>query len=233
MKKKQYIEFEDGSAVLKKERKIGRKELAVSIAAALLLFICLIVIESRLLSKYDKSTVVTAKCTISRSQEITDANVDQFFEEKEVPVNLMPDCAVQDKQTLVNKIVSEKINRGEMVIDDCFRDEEKYLSKMQDPLEIGISVSNASNIAGGTIRKGDFINIYVVDSTTKQSVEVLHQAYVCKAFNKDGVEITEGGGSELCLDVVIYIDSIQEQYVNEKINHGTIYISKVLNYEGN
>lgn len=229
--KKKYIQFEDGSAVLKKEKKIGVKELVISIVLALLLFICLLVIESSFLSKYDKTTVVVAKCTVPKSTQITEKNIGLYFEEKEIPANLVPQSAIFSKDTLINKIVSLSINQGEILMENRFLDEQKYLAKISNPMEMGISVSSAAQAAGGTIRRGDIVNIYVVDTQTKQSTEILHEAYVCRAFNQEGIEIAGENAEDQCMEFVIYIDSMQEQFVSEKIDNGNIYINKVLRNE--
>ena len=228
MKKNKYIEFEDGSAVLKKERKIGTKELIVSVILAFLLFICLLVFESAFLSKYEKTSVVTAKCEVPRSIQITEDNVDMYFEEKNIPVDLVPQSVVSDRSDLINKVVSVNMNQGEIVVQERFSDQEKYLSDMVQPMEIGVSVSDASQAAGGTIRKGDLVNVYAVDTASKQSMEILHEAYVCRAFNQEGTEIRDAGVDEQCLNLGLYIDVTNEQFVSEKLANSTIFISKVI-----
>lgn len=230
MKKNKYIEFEDGSAVLKKEKKIGTKELLVSVILAFLLFICLLVLESTFLSKYEKSTVMTAKCEVPRSLQITEENVDLYFEEKNISVDLVPQSVVSDRSELINKVVSVNMNRGEIVVQERFSDEQKYLSDMVQPMEIGVSVSDASQAAGGTIRKGDIVNVYAVDTATKQSMEILHEAYVCRAFNQEGAEIKDSGADEQCMEFGLYIDVTNEQFVSEKLANSTIFISKVIDY---
>lgn len=228
MRKSRYIQFEDGSAVLKKEKKIGVKELSISIALALILFISLLVIESKMLGAYQKSTVIIAKCTIPKSTQISQNNIDLYFSEKEIESNIIPPSAVVDKEYLLGKVVSYNIMQGEIIVNNRFSDENKYLKNIKTPVEVGINVSESSQIAGGIIRKGDFINIYVVDSSSKDSSVVLKNIYVSKAFDKNGLEITDSGSDVQSLSLNLFIDSSEEQYFDQVITSGTVFISKVL-----
>jgi len=228
MKKNKYIQFDDGSVVLKKERKIGVKELIISIVLALMLFLSLLVIEGKMLNDYKTSEVIVANHAISKSTQITESNAYLFFSRKEVPSNIIPKTAVVDIKDLIGKVVCDSISDGEIIVDARFSAEEEYLAKIKNPLEVGMRVSNLSQIVGGTIRKGDLINIFVVDSSTRESVVVLKNVYVSKAFDTSGVEIKDSGSDVESLSLNLYIDSSVEQYFDETIASGTVYISKVL-----
>lgn len=230
MKKNKYIHFDDGSVVLKKERKLGIKELIISIVLALMLFFCLLIIEGKMLNNYQMSEIIVAKCTVPKSLEITNNNVDIYFTKKEVQTNVIPPTAIIDTESLIGKVVLYTINEGEFIFDTRFSEEEKYLSKMKNPLEIGICVQNPSQIVGGLVRKGDLINISSVNSSTKESIMVLKNVYVSKSFDSSGNEIKDGNNIQ-SLSINIYIDASEEQYFQKTVAGGTLYISKVLSSE--
>ena len=95
---------------------------------------------------------------------------------------------------------------------------------MSDPVVIGLKANESSEFVSGIIRKGDHVNISVVNRTTGECEPVIDNVFVCGAYNSDGSESLDDGCAML---INILVEKSMEKEINEKIQLGTVRISKI------
>lgn len=94
-------------------------------------------------------------------------------------------------------------------------------------MEVSFEASDLSQVVGGILRKGDIINISVINSLSKTNMEVLNSAYVEKVFDTSGVRIekTQKDASAVILNVIIDNSAVKD--FNEKISTGEVRVSRI------
>ena len=82
------------------KKKAGIKSIVVSFILAILVFAVLLIIEGALLDDYEKASVVIASKDIPAYTEITDSNIDNYFEVIQIP----KDIKIIDAYTSIEEV---------------------------------------------------------------------------------------------------------------------------------
>ncbi|MCI8308451.1 MAG: hypothetical protein HFH14_10440 [Lachnospiraceae bacterium] len=167
--------------------------------------------------------VIAAVQDIKKGTVISEDNVDDMFclngvAEKE-GVEYFNGTAA-----LTGTIAAEDIPCGATVEAGMIMNEYAPISNIKDPVIMGIHAGEASQFVSGIIRRGDTINISVVDGMTDECESVLADVYVCGAYNDDGSSIEDGEGSAKSLNILV--EREDETRINALLHKGIIRISK-------
>lgn len=208
-----------------KKKNFGK--VVISLIIAIILFVALLFIESKVIAPNGTTNVVIATSDIDKGVVITSENVNTYFKEKEnVDGELEVSNSIKSLDELIDTKVNSNINKGEVVSQNDVLDKESILADIQDPIEVSLKVEDISQMVGGTVREGDMIDISVVDEISLENKAVLSNVYVNKAFGADGVEILRDNSTSV-LVVNIIISKEDEAILNSSLETGVVRISKI------
>ena len=172
-----------------------------------------------------QGNVITCISEINRGTTITEDNFNDMFEVKGADDSIKPSDAVTDKESVIGKTFRYDISEGTILTEGMLADGNSIGLSMNNPVAAGIKATDISQFVGGIIRKGDYIDISVVDKNTGECINVMNSVYVVGAYNSDGTEIENGEGCAMLLNVLIEKES--ESYLNTMLSMGTIRICRL------
>ena len=202
MDKKRYVEKEKKSVL----------GIFICLAISIALFVAVIIIQRALTVTEEKVTVVAATKDISAPGFIDAKDADKYFTEIEVPARLAYDGVFESIEDVLGKdedvYVIRSLAEGEIVSDKCIVGGEDFLKGYKNPVEMGIRVSSFENAAAGTIRRGDVVDMCILDDMGE---ERKLQLYVLQAFDSSGVRIDVSDNVSVAVAFTVLIE--REQYV--------------------
>lgn len=222
--------------MIKKENKntgisSGKKGIAMkllgSFLVAVALFGVLVGVEKNLLSDYEKVSVVLCKIDVPKGTKITKENVSQYFYDYEVDIALVNDTCIKDKNEVIDTVVEKSLSAHEILRkDDCTKEAEIY-NKFSNPVEASITATNPGDIVSGTIRRGDYVDIAVVNKDTLEYDLMLKKVYVVDAFTSTGEMVSENaeGTAATMLTVVEEKDNLAKFYSARET--GNVIVTKL------
>lgn len=208
---------------MKNKKNLGR--ILLSLIVSVVIYIGLLVIQQNVLQPNGTSKVYLANEDITKGTIITDENISQLFKEKKVDSDLKVTNSITDKKELMNKIINEDIEKGQVVSNNNLLNKASLLASIKDSVEVSVKVSDLSQAVGGTIREGDIINISEINNATKQNEKVLEKVYVNRVFSNEGKKI-EKQDKTSAVTINMIIAKEDEEKLNNAIGRGAIRISK-------
>ena len=209
----------------------GKKGIAMkllgSFLVAVALFGVLVGVEKNLLSDYEKVSVVLCKIDVPKGTKITKENVSQYFYDYEVDIALVNDTCIKDKNEVIDTVVEKSLSAHEILRkDDCTKEAEIY-NKFSNPVEASITATNPGDIVSGTIRRGDYVDIAVVNKDTLEYDLMLKKVYVVDAFTSTGEKVSEKaeGTAATMLTVVEEKDNLAKFYSARET--GNVIVTKL------
>ena len=183
------------------------RRIAVAAFVALVVFVAITVIQSSILNQEERVEAYQVIINIDSGTKITKSNIDKYFALKDVQVSLIPDGYLTDKKQLLDKFVNRNYRARDIITDDGVSDTEGlYKSNITNPVEISFDASGLDAAVAGTIREGDYINIYGLktqqsnNSATKKmeidSSYTFQHVYVEAAMDASGNKIETGAKSD-------------------------------------
>lgn len=190
-----------------------------------LILICVIVLVFVYLvrSKGKGDGVVVAKAAIDIGTIIDENNLDDLFEVKKIDKGIIPENAVKDKKYMLGKRIIIKIEDNTIMQKYYVNNPDNEVKKMNNPVIMGLKVSDMSQMVCGTLRKDDLIDISVINSQSDECIDVIRNVLVSECYNSDGTIITDEGCAT-CITIVV--EKNDEQYINEMLHLGELRICK-------
>lgn len=200
--------------------------LGASLLAAVGVFLFLLQLEKKELSDYETLPVVTAKEEVPEGLVLTEENVNAYFQVQEVNQAHVAGDTFQKTEDLCGKLLKITISPGTLVYDSMLLHQDALLAQMLEPVEVSFQADDISQVVGGILREGDFIDVYVVDGETGASEEILTKAYVKTAFDSSGKAVERIGKNQPALVINLILEKAQAGFFHEKLNQGSIRVCK-------
>lgn len=212
-----------------KAKKNNIKTVSIILIFAIICFICLLTITRKVNGNYDVVKLIVANKELPVNTEITKKNVNDYFSEVTVDAKLCSKDSIKDMKSLVGKYVSETIYEKELVHTASFSSKKEVIEKYTEPYEGSIAVEEFSDAVSGTIRSGDYVNIYVIDSENNEVKKVNEgdAIYISSAFDSNGNRIAPGDMEAVAVSFNFYIEKSESQAFYEKISNNKIILTKV------
>lgn len=169
----------------------------IGLLLATISFVTLLWVERQSLKDYDQTMVVRCVQRCLAGEEITAQNVNKYFETQEVPASLATAGTFASPEELIGFYPERTIEPGEIIYSSVLN-VESALEQLKNPVEISIS-AEVENAVAGRIRKGDVVNVYVENSSTKKYELILEQVVVQKAYDLNATEISMSNESALAI----------------------------------
>lgn len=195
------------------------------IRLGLILIIIIAVVTVYMYFSDDKEQkLFVSKQKVMHGTIITASNFDEYIYTLNADTNMKPDDAMVDKEDIIGRSIIYDIAANTVITDGVLSDEDEIMSLMNNPVISGIKATEISQFSSGIIRKGDYIDISVVDNITGACAGVLNNVYVYGAYNSDGTIIEETNGYAMILNILI--EKEHEQHLNSMLSKGTIRVCK-------
>lgn len=176
------------------------------------------------LSKDDGEKILVSRQNILHGTIITESNFDEYVYTINTDKSMKPDDVIMEKEQIIGRSVIYDIAGNTIITDSVLSDEEEIAIHMNNPVISGIKATDISQFSGGIVRKGDYIDISVIDNITGACADVLENVYVFGAYNSDGTLIEDNNGYAMILNILI--EKEHEQHLNSMLSKGTIRICK-------
>ncbi len=195
----------DMSNVNKKEKSIMGKAWPVMLCLLLSLgvFLFLLNMEKKELSKYEKGQAVIAAASIKGSTEITSENVKTLFKVSERPLTDIPDRAYVTVEELVGQYVQHDMDAG-VVVTKSMTGELNPLQK--DHVLLAVNMEALDRSVAGTLRAGDEIDLYTVETNAVKEVlveKVLEKVKIIRSYTGTGGAILKEDAASIAQYITI------------------------------
>ncbi len=162
---------------------------------------CLIYLVMTNITKNEIVTahVVCATKDIDANTYISEDEVDEYFEVKDVEKAILPDCIYSELKELPDGgfYVESDLSAKQMINTDDIAETDSVMDKYTEDTQVtSIKVNDFDNSVSGTIRHGDIVNVYAKDPSTNQLVLMVENVYVEAAYDNSGNELTKSYEAE-------------------------------------
>lgn len=222
-----------------RNRRNNIRRITVAAITALIIFIALLVIQSSILNQEEKLDVYQVVKDIPSGTKLDDSNINEYLAYKNVQISLIPENFIQDKAEVLGKFVNRNYKAKDIITTDGLIDTESvYLDDIENPTEVSFSVDGIDVAVAGTIREGDYVNIYGMKRPEKSDSSLIRvdktytfkHVYINKAFDASGNRIVVGKDNANCTLFSIVIDEVDMDLFNEMMANCSIRLAK-LNYD--
>lgn len=221
-----------------RNRRNNMKRITISALVAFILFIALTIIQSSILNQETKVTVYQVQKDIYNGTKVTEDNFNEYFATKAVQASLIPDGYITDSSLIIGKFVNRDYKARDVITVDGLNDSEAlYNSNIEHPVKLSFQVGNLSDSVSGTIREGDYINIYGMKNGKNADGEVVlltnqtytfKHIYIERAYNSAGDIIDTADKNSEALMFTIIIEEDDVSLFNEMVANCNLKLVKVM-----
>lgn len=219
-------------------RRNNIKRLTVSAVVALVLFIALTIIQSSILNQEESIKVYQVAKDIKENTKITSENINEYLKLSEVKESLIPEGYVTDASKILDKFSNRTYKAKDIVTEDGFTDSAKLnISNIKNPVQVSFSLADLSSSVSGTIREGDYVNIYGMRNGFNKDGEVVlltndtytfKHVYIEKAYNSAGEEIDSNDNESEAALFTITIEEKDVDLFNEMLTNCSLKVAKIM-----
>ena len=224
MGKRRYTDFNGTVGEKMKRWKYLIPTLTISIALGVIAFIALLWIERQALMEFEQTIVVRCKQACPAGEEITEANVQQYFEEYSIVTLLATKDTYRSLEDLLGTYPNRTIESGEIVYRSVFSTED-VSEELEQPIELSIT-SDIDFAVAGRIRKGDVVNVYVENENSKVYELVMERVIVQEAYDSNATVISMGNEHALASMFTFCVEASVAENLN-RLYSGKVVILKV------
>lgn len=204
--------------------------LVIGLILTAALFFVLVFIQREMLKDTEKTTVVLASRHIPAGTVLTETNAKDFLKEVEVSSSLAITDAYLSVTELFGKYVTRNTTSGEIIYDGIIGDEAEILSHYENPTELSITISEEAAAVAGTIRKGEYVNVYasLFDEYGNQSFQlILENELVNEVYDENMVKIAMSDTEQVALTFTLYLEAEEVPTLLDKLKTKEIFVVKV------
>ena len=209
--------------------------LVLGIIVSIVVFAVMLNVEKNILSNYEKASVVLAKTDIPEGVIITEKNISSYFYLADREKNTIPGSAYTKLEDLSGKIVMADIDKDIMISKAAVVTMDKNILEMKDMVQISFETDKISQLANGTLRQGDYISIYKIETIKDDNLNTRTECYtkpvwqdifVFEVFDESGLKIENEDNTTAAKLVTVLInkEDITEFYTD--FTNDSVKISK-------
>lgn len=220
--------------VKKEKGGVSAKVILCSVIVAAVLYALLIFVEKSIVDSEATKQVYVSVKEVPKDILVTDENMSEYFALKERPLSAVPDNAVSDGKELMGKYTDRVIDKNEILTGKSFSSLDERTRGIEHPIEVSLNASSLSQMVGGVIRAGDYINIWAVKNSNingesvTESKNICTHAYVTRTFTSSGEEAAGDDKDKATLVINIIIPAEQEEEFNRAIVEGTVRVGRYM-----
>ena len=220
--------------VKKEKGGVSAKVILCSVIVAAVLYALLIFVEKSIVDSEATKQVYVSVKEVPENLLITAENIGGYFALMERPLSAVPDNAVENAAELYGKYTDRVIDKNEILTGKSFSSLDERTRGIEHPIEVSLNASSLSQMVGGVIRAGDYINIWAVKNTNingesvTKTENICTHAYVTRTFTSSGEEASGNDKDKATLVINIIIPAEQEEEFNRAIVEGTVRVGRYM-----
>lgn len=215
-----------------KKGKIKIWHILVCLLVAAALYIALYYSLVMALQNYETGTVVIASMDIPENVEITEENYAMYFTTMEMEAIKIPESAFKTAGALNGTYVTNDIDKGAIITRSMVDVMDNYTESYKDAKIVTVSTSDLEQSVAGTLRAGDIIDIYSVDTTEvsegkRYKATLLDEGVsIIRSYDASGVAIKKDDTTSIAQIVLIPMASGDVEGFLEGLEKGSIKLVK-------
>ena len=170
-------------------RRVQTGAVFAAFIAAIAVFVFMLNMERSILAGFEKRLVYVVTEDIAQGQRISQDMAMTLFQQVEVDAGCIPEDVLEHPEEIVNRVSLLPLRKGTVLSQGMFWDIEEALTNMYQPVVVGVKAEDLYQVAGGIIRSGDRIHIYVEDEETGEILLRWEDLMVAQSFDASGNEI--------------------------------------------
>lgn len=200
----------------------------ISLLLALLLFAVLLIIQQSMKEEPQSDWVICAKTDIPQNVVFTEENISSYVEKKYIPVMWLPKEYISSEDSLVGMIVKSDMAQGNMFSNMDVEQYDTYYAAYEQLNWISVPINELYEGVAGSLRGGDYIDIYLLTKQEEEyQCELLQERVpIAYAYTSQGSGIETESEDGLCQLIVIPIEKNATADFYQKLAQGNIRIAK-------
>lgn len=211
----------------KEKRNIMPGVILVAFLASIATFFLLLNMEKNALEAYEKVMVWTTKCELAKGLELNNNSIQECFVQVEIDKDRVPGKVIETPETLVGKRTMFVIAQGTILTETMFSDEENYREGMHNPIIAGCKGDDLFQLVSGVLRKGDWVNIYLVNEELGETYMLWENIMVYQAFDASGNVIPSEDTVTPAARVNLLLEEGYTEQFYKELSTGSLRLVKV------
>lgn len=211
----------------KEKRNIMPGVILVAFLASIATFFLLLNMEKNALEAYEKVMVWTTKCELAKGLELNNNSIQECFVQVEIDKDRVPGKVIETLETLVGKRTMFVIAQGTILTETMFSDEENYREGMHNPIIAGCKGDDLFQLVSGVLRKGDWVNIYMVNEELGETYMLWENIMVYQAFDASGNVIPSEDTVTPAARVNLLLEEGYTEQFYKELSTGSLRLVKV------
>lgn len=199
----------------------------VAFLASIATFFLLLNMEKNALEAYEKVMVWTTNCELAKGLEINTNSISECFVQVEIDKNRVPGKVIETPEMLVGKRTMFMISEGTVLTETMFSDEENYREGMHNPIIAGCKGDDLFQLVSGVLRKGDLVNVYMVNAELGETYMLWENIMVYQAFDASGNTIPSEDTVTPAARVNLLLEEGYTEQFYKELNGGSLRLVKV------
>jgi hypothetical protein len=196
---------------------------------AAIIFVVVIALQNKIANPSGKTEVYYSQQYISKNTVINKENFDKYFIKKEVSKDKLVEDAITNKDELIEVYAVENILKSEQVSRKRIEKNSNRLKDIPNKVEYSIKFSDISEVAGGTLREGDVIDLILTENQDNKIITQteLKNVIISKAIAADGSLISRD--SKIAASALnLYLSAVDAHKLDNAVERGKIKALKKL-----
>ncbi len=186
--------------------------IGMAFLAAIAVYVFLLYTEKKTLAREAEVAVLVSTAEIKKGFITTNENKKTSIGIKNVPESMVPEGAYYAEDELEAAVALLNIPAGSILTRDMFEDMNNITNEMKSPVLVGLKVDDLYQSAGGSIRTGNRVHIYLQDDNDKVRLR-WSGIYVADAFDSGGNELFESDeGRAVRFNIYLEKSDVEEFY---------------------
>lgn len=201
----------------------------LSLLMAAIIFAVVITLQNKIANPNGKTEVYYSQKYISKNTVINKDNFDKYFIKREVSKDNLVEDAITNKDELLEIYTVESILKGEQISRKRIDKNSNRLKDIPNKVEYSIKFSDISEVAGGTLREGDVIDLILTENQDNKVITQteLKNIVISKAIAADGSLISRDNKvSASALN--LYLSAVDAHKLDNAVERGNIKALKKL-----
>lgn len=198
-----------------------------ALLAAVAVFTVMLQMEKKVLTQYERGSVLTAIQEVPRGNLLTEENWQQYFAEKQIDKSVLPEKSVTTPLQIIGYRPVYDIASGTLLTENMFENFNIRLEQFKEPVIAGVKADDIYQVAGGILRAGDVIQIYSVQEG--ETVPVWQEIYVQQVFDASGKQIENADRTTAAQRMNLYLEQEDVARFYTELAAGSLRAVKLCN----
>lgn len=201
-------------------------KIVISFLITGLLFSGLLLFEKSKRPEQIMRTAVVAKQDIGEEIRLTEENLESYVTEERVEEKVCHGDYMTDSRVLMGKKTKVALKKGTVLQRSWFLDVDSIREQMEQPVKVSVKTEDLSHVLGGSLRQGDFVNLYFYNEDTAESSLVFRGVLVEEVYDNTGKVIEKEERERAAAMLTLLLEEADVERLCELIAEGSFRMAK-------